>query len=243
MLPEKYGVCRGHAIDKFGNKAGHDIIIYDRLSYPTFLLRDEYDYSRKERIPIEGIYIYIECKHTLIVDGGDLPASCGTAVRQAESVKQLISQREKLTWNHIDSYIEKKGFVKESPEWLPDFRNPPFAMILSRRVAHKKPSNLMDDPEAIHQILLQASDIQKSEFLPDLIVLGKHNIMIPSYVRDGEQENNLSLFHLPRFKTWGYSCYKIPELAFGHAFAHLMAVLDWIRLGPLPWNELLNENL
>lgn len=35
ILPAKYGVCRGFVVAKNGDKAGDDLIIYDKMSSPT----------------------------------------------------------------------------------------------------------------------------------------------------------------------------------------------------------------
>jgi hypothetical protein len=244
VLPQKFGVCRGFAVSSSGETAGDDVIVYDRQLYPCLLLRDEHEFSRKEKIPIEGIYAYIECKHTLVVDGGTASSSCRTASKQVERVKKLVSQRKQVSWSYLDPYVERLGLVDETPEWLPKYRNPPFGMVVSRRVALKKPSSVVEDSERIHKGLLASSDIEKSAFVPDIIVCGRHNIMRPSYIGEAETGgNNGCLFHLPDSREWGYGCHKVQGLAFGYAIAHFLAALDWIRLGPLPWSDILNAAL
>src|SRR5690348_3133356 len=68
LLPWQYGVCRGHLITQSGKQAGDDIIIFDRLRFPTLQLRGSGSY-RKEHVPIEAAYAYIEAKHTLVLEG------------------------------------------------------------------------------------------------------------------------------------------------------------------------------
>ena len=65
ILPIKYGICRGFVVDKSKNIAGDDIIIYDRMNFPNLrFLGQEDDYARKNQIPVEAVYAYIEAKHT-----------------------------------------------------------------------------------------------------------------------------------------------------------------------------------
>jgi hypothetical protein len=68
FLPEKFGICRGYAVSKDGEKAGDDIIIYDAINFPTLKFKKRNDFSSKEEIPIEAIYAYIEAKHTVDIN-------------------------------------------------------------------------------------------------------------------------------------------------------------------------------
>ena len=52
FLPSKYGVCRGFVVNRHGDKAGDDIIIYDQEKFPTLRLLPKDDFSLKEEIPI-----------------------------------------------------------------------------------------------------------------------------------------------------------------------------------------------
>ncbi|UCS95037.1 hypothetical protein KZP23_08515 [Echinicola marina] len=89
FLPQKFGICRGFVVDSKGNTAGDDIIIYDQERFPTLKLVHRNDYSRKEKIPIEAVYAYIEAKHNILIN--DDPNKCvlRKAIAQCTSVKEL----------------------------------------------------------------------------------------------------------------------------------------------------------
>jgi hypothetical protein len=65
FLPEKFGICRGFVVAKNGDREGDDIIIFDQTRFPTLRLNERNELSRKEAIPIEAVYGYIEAKHRL----------------------------------------------------------------------------------------------------------------------------------------------------------------------------------
>jgi hypothetical protein len=60
FLPSKYGVCRGFVVNRYGDKAGDDIIIFNQERFPTLRLLPKDDFSLKEEIPIEADYAYFE---------------------------------------------------------------------------------------------------------------------------------------------------------------------------------------
>jgi hypothetical protein len=95
-LPDKYGIARGYVVNAEGTRAGDDIVIFERSRFPTLALRGRDDYARKEFIPIEAVYAYIEAKHTLNLDGED-DQSLQRALDQVGEVKQLCSEREEIT--------------------------------------------------------------------------------------------------------------------------------------------------
>src|ERR1700679_3830687 len=53
ILPQRFEVCRGYAVDRNGKVEGDDIIVYESHLYPTgrFLAGDA---SLKEQVPIEA---------------------------------------------------------------------------------------------------------------------------------------------------------------------------------------------
>jgi hypothetical protein len=92
LLPDRFSICRGFVINKAGEKAGDDVIIYERHLFPAmrFLTRD--DFALKEQVPIEAVAAYIEAKHTLDLEGNS-PSTLIHAISQAEEVKKLCNQR------------------------------------------------------------------------------------------------------------------------------------------------------
>ena len=50
--------------------ARDDIIIYERNRFPLLRLINESDFCRKQQVPVESVYAYIEAKHSLTLEGG-----------------------------------------------------------------------------------------------------------------------------------------------------------------------------
>lgn len=71
ILPEKFRVCRGHVITKDDHESGDDIIIYDKHNFPLLRLLNEDTLWRKQHVPVEAVYCYIETKHTIYVNGDE----------------------------------------------------------------------------------------------------------------------------------------------------------------------------
>jgi len=89
FLPTKFGICRGFVIDINGSKEGDDIIIYDQVNFPTIKSNNRNDFGRKENIPIEAVYAYIEAKHTLNKESFD------KSVCQIAKVKKMCPNKSK----------------------------------------------------------------------------------------------------------------------------------------------------
>lgn len=248
FLPEKYGICRGFAVNQEGEKSvGDDIIIYDRNSFPTFFNRKTNDFARLEKIPIEAIYAYIECKHNLVInapettDSGLLKAS-----KQVANFKELCNKREAVLITQKDSYIKLDSEVRSAEKlpknwWLPVRRNPIFGCVISRKVSYKKSSAILNDFEEVHNFLMKGNDIKKDPNVVDLIVVGQHNLMSPSYLEKGDDEQQNCLFMLPEKEKIGLTCFKHENQALSMGVIHLMAALDWIRLGRINWEAILNH--
>ena len=136
FLSIKYGVCRGFVVNKQGVKAGDDIIIYDQQRFPTLKQLSKEDWSRKENIPIEAVYCYIEAKYTLDVSGAE-KTNFEKAITQVQNVKKLVQQRSKFGLTKHDPYHVEKP-EQNIPQGIYPSRNPVFTMILSRFVSHGK---------------------------------------------------------------------------------------------------------
>ena len=107
-LPDRYGIARGFVVNAQSVKAGDDIVIFERSRFPTLRLHDRDDYSRKEYIPIEAAYCYIEAKHTLNLAGSD-GQSLNKALDQVKKVKQVCSEREEIPSSQIHPYMSLSG--------------------------------------------------------------------------------------------------------------------------------------
>jgi hypothetical protein len=234
FLPTKYGICRGFVVDSNGEKAGDDIIIYDQLDFPTIRTNKKDDYSRKENIPIEAVYAYIEAKHTLNLE------SFEKSVFQIGKVKRLCQTRKKTdlyqTDNSVGDYIDRGNILEHQPK----YRNPLLTIILSRyssNIENKKTENeaeVQDFLKHFHQLF------PSDDSSPELIISGKDNILAVGYLNKiGESVG--TLFYPDNGFKIGYESLIKKDLAFGIFLCHLMASLNWIRLGNMPWVEILNQ--
>lgn len=156
ILPEQYGVCRGFVVDKDNNKAGDDIIIYDRYRFPVLrsIGKKNEDFSRKEYVPIEAVYAYIEAKHTINLKPCLGDGQCfAKAVSQVNAVKQLVSKRQTIPFNPV--FKDGRLHIFPEPEkaleaGFPDKKNPFFAVILARFVNEKKGGKRITAPDEIY---------------------------------------------------------------------------------------------
>jgi hypothetical protein len=233
ILPQKYGICRGFAVNSKGDVAGDDIIIFDRNHFPTMQLRDE-SFSRLESIPIEAIYAYIEAKHTLDLEG-DGDASLRKAWKQAAAVRNLCEQRSQIPPEQIDRYTNLAGLKVDSPPDFPTVSNPMFSMVISRYVKAGKEMG----QEAIRKALM---DWKLPEGDVDLIIAGEHQLVLPVIQNAAKTESVLrSPFYLPGRSQHLFQT--ADGLAFGVGIAMLLFALDWIRLGSLPWHKIILDGL
>lgn len=232
FLPEKYGVCRGFVVDREGNKEGDDIIIYDKIKHPTINLYKE-DYSRKENIPIEAVYAYIEAKHTITLEQFD------KALDQVKKIKKICTKRERIGLYQNDPHIgkyEDKGNVVES---LPKYRNPIISIILGRYSVDKDGKKTENSDLIQEMAAIKMRNMEKSDLNPEMIILGNNNVMCVGYI-----SNDISiptLFYPDNGNEVGYQNLKLQDNSFGVFMAQLIAAIDWIKLGNIPWIEMLNE--
>ncbi len=74
---------------------------------------------------------------------------------------------------------------------------------------------------------------------PELVIAGKDNLLAVGYKK--EDESIPTLFY-PDNGFWvGYQNLIKTDLAYGIFLGHLMASLHWIRLGQMPWIDMLNQ--
>lgn len=232
FLPNKYGICRGFVVAANGDSAGDDIVIYDRERFPTLRFEVGRSYERKEKIPIEAVYAYIEAKHTLTEE------AFLTAVAQVEKVKKLCSQREPVSIYQVDPHIGAPAIKSPVPH-LPDQRNPTYVMILSRYsvgVDGKTRSVVPGEVNSFLESMLKKMTM--NDYLPDLIVAGEHNYMSPAGVVNGENKPSLYYIH---GRTVSYQLIDRDNLAFGAGLSQLAGAMEWIRLGRMPWERIVND--
>ncbi|MBU5214551.1 DUF6602 domain-containing protein [Heyndrickxia oleronia] len=232
FLPLKYGVCRGHVVSSKGEKEGDDIIIYDQERFPTLKINKRDDFSRKENIPIEAVYAYIEAKHKLDSNTFD------KSLNQVSDVKKLILTRNQTKLYQPDPYINPASEVT-GLDHFPSYRNPVFTMILSRFSVSRN-NEKSDSPKEIQEFLDHKREtLQRTYFEPELIVASHSNFLSAGYITD-------SLDHIPTYfaltdKNFGYQNLIRENLSYGIALAYLMGAIDYIRLGKMPWADLIND--
>lgn len=226
FLPNKYGICRGCAVSADGEKAGDDIIIYDQELFPTLWGRNENDFSRKENIPCEAVYAYIEAKH------GYTEESLKKAIEQVHAFKSLCSARAPRGQYQFDSYVDDHRSA--SVPWLPSYRNPVLGVVLVNKAQH-------NTEETKSNIMKELESIPVDTNCPDVIIVGKSNGAFVGYDERGKSVP--TLFALPSTdeRRLGYQNIIKENLMFGIFMAHLMAALDYIRLGKMPWVDILND--
>lgn len=231
FLPSKYGVCRGFVVNRFGDKAGDDIIIYDQDRFPTLRLHPKDDFSLKEEIPIEAVYAYLEIKHNLTSE------TLAKAIDQVIAVKKLVSERPRMNTYQTDPYVANYDVQLEPLEYLPSFRNPVFCGIIGRF------SNGNDDVEKVHEFLKwhMGRFFEWSDYkcFPELIIGGPNNVARTSYVKDNTTFP--TIFHMVNNYQCTYQVIKTPDLSFAVCFSYLMVAIDFIRLGQMPWAEIVND--
>ena len=237
VLPQRFGICRGHVVNSQGDQAGDDIVIYDRFLFPTLRLLPQEDYSRKEWVPIEAVFAYIEAKNTLDIQGND-GTSITKACVQVGNVKRLCGARPPVPLHEISRNVTITGAQINKPASLPNHRNPLYTMILSRHIRTKKGEKHLTDPMQIIKEL-HGIKLENGNF-PDAIVAGASNIVLPGKALLG---NGIEL----RLLVFGDDCSLRPlvtkDVAFGVGLCVLMTVLDSIQLGTMPWQHILEDAL
>lgn len=217
VLPARFGVCRGFVISENDEEAGDDVIIFDRLKYPTLRSLTPGDFSLKEKVPIEAVFAYLECKHTLN------ETNLEEAKLQIRKVKGLLVKRKDL----LNSEYESKGpsyngKIRDWPRTYPPRKNQPFGVIVSRRVNCELPN-------------IEVSD----ELCPDLVIAGADIVMTQhAYLGSDGIKGALFADNLHYAKLCPE---RIEGEAFGLGIILLLQALDWIELLPIDWTEAANR--
>jgi hypothetical protein len=237
-LPEQYGICRGHVISSSGDQAGDDVIIYDTMRFPTLRLNTRDDYARKEWIPIEAVYAYIEAKHTINIEGND--GACLTkACAQVSKVKTLCDGREAVLPSQINQHIGISGsnaLKITTPRDYPTIKNPMYGMVFARNVRDKKDGIILNDPLDIRERILRLRTPLEVKSSPDALILGTELIVIP-VIPAAESLKLASAFYINNLSK--LHAVPLPGIAFGLGLCLLHFALDWIQLGTMPWSKII----
>lgn len=241
ILPNKYGVCRGFVVTRNGEKAGDDIIIYDKYRFPRLRADNEQSFARKEQIPVEAVYAYIEAKNSLIMTGKK--GNLFKAVSQAQKVKELVSQRDVIDARRsIDPYHNltflNDGSEDRNQRGWPEIFNPFFTAIFAKEVREKESAKKLNGKEV--GAILDLIGI--TNFETDLIIAGDDLVVLPFLPHPGKTTGTYSS---PFFIT-GKS---VPRwavrkgLAFSIGICSLLYAIDTIRLGAMPWPYIIGDAL
>lgn len=234
FLPSKFGICRGFVVTAEGVSAGDDIIIYDKERFPTLRTITSRAFDKKEKIPIEAVFAYIEAKHTLD------ESNFIKAVNQIQDVKRLCSQREPVGIYQLDPHIECNKRLPPTVMHWPNIRNPVFGMIICRYSAGGDgKSRAKSSSDAEKFLRIQLDRMKKNPHMPDLIVAGPDNYLSPAH-RKTDGQNVPSLHYIPEITT-GYQVLEKNGIGFGAALSQLAGAIDWARLGRMPWLRIVND--
>ena len=233
FLPEKYGVCRGHIITRDGAQAGDDIIIYDKHRFPILRMLNEDSLWRKQFIPVEAVYAYIEAKNTLHVEGDMSDGqSLMKAVNQVHLAKSLARSPKHI--GDIDRYVKFNSASQGSLGW-PKVRNPMYGCILARNIKLNRSSReQLADPTPLHLQCNPRTDSNSPLYVsdlnfPDLIIGGKDHVVVPaiggSFTSPFLVKGESSMNHIPN----------IQGKAFGIGLSTIIYALNAIDLKDMYW--------
>lgn len=241
FLPLKYGICRGFVVDKQGNKAGDDIIIYDQEKYPTLRLLGQHNtYELKEQIPVDAVYAYIEAKHSLTEE------TLKKAIVQVAEVKKMCYSRNLIYIQEISNNetIFNNKFSTEN-SWDPAILNPVYGMILSAHCKFKNTS------ESLTSKIVEIINFMRKEisgygyYNVDSIGIDESTAAFCASNKNITTEKAEKIRHITKFYTGIvdesiYQISKYDNRAYGLVFCHLMNALSHIQLSDMPWSDILN---
>jgi|CZKU01.1.fsa_nt_gi hypothetical protein len=227
VLPLRFGVCRGYVVARNGQRAGDDIIIFDAQRFPTLRALERTDLSRKENVPAEAVLAYLEAKHTLHLKG-DGGQSLSKAIMQVRQIKSVPRTRVPLNQLAQGINIAAPLTINFGPGW-PTFRNPYYSAIWARHVDS-------DNMNAIGSAVELSTDVRQTS--PDALVAGNWLMLPVHHVEDGQRVTCPFMFD---GCLWVIG--QVPTAPWGAALAHLLWAIEWVQLGPLPWSEMLQEQV
>lgn len=236
VLPSKYGVCRGYLVANDGRKAGDDIIIYNHDRFPTLRLIDNEAFAQKEQIPIEAAYAYIEAKNSLVLSGKD--ENFEKAIKQVCDAKSLVSGREAIdVTKAIDPNIVMRDLHAERRQHWPRICNPFFTAIISRRVRKSKGTEALTGAEVRAEL---GGHELPDDHPPDLIIAGEDVVGLP-FVKNKNDEKTETYYSPFIVAESHYRLEEHPGLAFAIGFCSLINALEGIRLGIMPWRDIISD--
>lgn len=228
FLPDKYGICRGFIVCSNNDSAGDDIIIYDRTNFTPLRFLEQSEFSVKEQIPVEAVYAYIECKHTITIDSD---------IEDGQSLTKAISQIAQ-----VKKLERASPYPFDIPQRIgsPGKPNPIFAAVFARQVRGFKKGRILRNRAEITQEILRLTEGQLGlgqVNFPDLIVLGNDVVLQPLHKTATEDEWH----HRSPFFIDGESIlvnFPSPGSGFAVGLLSTITAIEWINLGRMPWYDL-----
>jgi hypothetical protein len=237
VFPAKYGIARGFVVARNGSSSGDDIVIYDAIRFPTLRLFPQESYEIKQEIPVEAVYAYIEAKHTMHIaaDMNDRQ-SLIKASAQVASVKAI--PRRPRTPEDIYPYLRANVSFGSRSDWPPQI-NPVFGAVIARQIRMEKDEPLLGPEEGTRALV--GAHIGSRRALPDMIIAGENHIILPCV--EGSEG---PIIHAPFYVEGTTSSVQVmptKSRAFATGICFLFYALDTIRLGRMPWEEMINQSL
>ena len=232
FLPSRFGVCRGFVITEDDRK-GDDIVIFDVGRFPTLRSLGD-DLSIKDYVPADGVLAYVEAKHTLhVTKKGKQDVELATGDQSLRKACKQVSDVKTLPRGKVTHPLIREG---KKPVGYPNYRNPFFGAVIARNVVIEEGKPEVTLASALKRI---QSDVA---LLPDLIV-GERLLALPMYGRekqDDPEARSPRPFLCPSTELITLS--QTEEIVFGAGIAQLLWALEWIKLGQIPWNQIIAKS-
>jgi hypothetical protein len=241
ILPQRASVCRGYVVGADGQKGGDDIIVYDAAEFPTLRGLGS-SLALREEVPAEAVLAYIEAKHTLRVGASDAKSkgqSLQKALQQCDNVKR-VPRAAVATGAEIGGIDLSTHFQWTPRDDLPQRMNPYYTAIWGRKLDHE------DKPDPAHKVLQKAilEEYDNVKALPDLVAAGNSVAIWGLLDRDESGQPRPPLRLLPfHCSAAELITVQVNDTALGTAMFHLLYAIEKIKLGKMPWDRLLSENL
>lgn len=241
-LPAKYGVCRGYIVNEAGDKAGDDLILFDPVNFPSLRAEGAPTFDRKEKIPVQAAYGYLEVKNVLSLEAGgegEVGQTLAKAASQVAAAKRLILTR---------APFRKPGGIRWQRIGCPERDDWPFGAIICGGVRPKKGQPVIEDPDEVAVRVgaaLRQMQIPKAD-LPNLIVAGPKAVIHP--VADLPTQGGGTVRQPVAFTTKdcefasiGFAGKEEDQIAFGFGLAFMLHALDQLMLPDFEWFPLLRD--
>ena len=230
ILPSNCGVCRGHAITREGQKAGDDILVFDRSRFPLLRLLDQDDFGQLMRVPVGAVFAYVEAKHTVYLDSPRTKQSLEHALAQVDAVRSLPRPPVPPVINgkrvppavvpYLGRRIGRHGHL-----------NPIFGAVVARHVRATKGSKILSADEISKRLTKRPLPQQA-----DTLVLGSDIIVLPI----DEAGHLVEYYTGPGVRP---TIFETPGASLAICLAMVANAVSTIELGEMPWFDIVRDVL